>query len=141
MSGSKKKYRIPDDRFYTRTHEWALLLDDGMVLVGITDYAQSSLHEVVYVELPEEGREVKQGEAFMSVESVKAVSEIYAPISGKIAEVNEALADSPEKVNEDPYGGGWMVKIEPNNWDEESRSLLKAEEYEKVVEEEEKGGH
>jgi len=141
MSGSEKRYRIPNDRLYTRTHEWALPLDDGTVKVGITDYAQNSLHEVVYVELPEEGRDIKQGEAFMSVESVKAVSEIYAPISGKIVEVNEVLADNPEKVNEDPYGEGWMVRIEPSNWNEESKSLLKAEEYERVVEEEEKGGH
>ena len=113
---------------YTKTHEWAKLLDDGTVLVGITDYAQDSLHEIVYVELPEKGKKVTAGETFMSVESVKAVSEIYAPVSGEIVEVNETLADHPEKINEDPYGKGWLIVVSPSNLDEDLKTLMSFEE-------------
>jgi len=130
------KYKIPENLLYTKTHEWAKLLDDGTVLVGITDYAQDALHEIVYVELPEKGKKVTAGEAFMSVESVKAVSEVYAPVSGEVVEINEILTDHPEKINEDPYGEGWLVKIKPSSWDEDSKKLLNATDYQKVVEEE-----
>jgi glycine cleavage system H protein len=102
---------IPDGLRYTKDHEWAKL-EGNRARIGITDFAQSELTDVVYVELPPIGKTVKQGEPFGTVESVKAVSEIFAPIGGKVVEVNKALADKPEIVNKDPYGEGWMVVLE-----------------------------
>ena len=102
---------IPDDLRYSTDHEWALA-DGDVVRIGITDYAQDALGDVVYVELPEVGDQVEQGEPFGEVESTKSVSELYAPVSGTITEVNDELADTPERVNEDPYGEGWIVLIE-----------------------------
>ena len=125
---------IPEDRRYTKTHEWAKL-DDGLVVVGISDFAQESLGDVVYVEAPEIGREVAAGEAVAVIESVKTASDVYAPVAGKIAAVNEALADAPETVNEDPYGGGWLFKIEPVD-DAALDNLLSPDDYAKLVEEE-----
>ncbi|MHA1606934.1 MAG: glycine cleavage system protein GcvH [Candidatus Freyarchaeota archaeon] len=127
--------QIPDDLLYNETHQWAKI-EDGKVRVGITDYAQKALREVVYVELPEVGDEVSQGDEFGTIESVKAVSELYAPVSGKIVEVNSALEDSPELVNSDPYGEGWMIVIEASNLDEEKEGLLSAEDYAEIVEKE-----
>lgn len=101
---------LPDDLRYTEDHEWARKDGDTFV-VGINDYAQDQLGDIVFVELPDQGSTFDQGEEFGTVESVKAVSELYLPIAGEIVEVNEALADSPELVNSDPYGQGWMVKI------------------------------
>lgn len=98
---------------YAENHEWARTEDDGRVTVGITDYAQDALGDIVYVDLPAVGRTVDAGEAFAEVESTKSVSDIYAPVSGEIVAVNEALADTPELVNQDPYGDGWFVVIAP----------------------------
>lgn len=103
---------VPDDRRYTDQHEWAMRVD-GMVRVGITDYAQDALGDVVFVDLPEPGRSVAAGEMIAEVESTKSVAEVYAPLAGSIAAVNEALGDRLELVNDDPYGEGWFVAIEP----------------------------
>lgn len=101
----------PNHLKYAASHEWSLSDSDGVITVGITDYAQNSLGDVVYVELPEVGRVVKQSEAIAVVESVKAASDIYAPVSGTVTAINEALADSPETINESPYDKGWFFKI------------------------------
>ena len=100
---------IPDDLKYSKEHEW-LSVDDDTVRIGITHHAQDQLGDIVYAELPEVGTQVKAGAGFGTVESVKAVSDLFAPVSGEIIEVNEKLTDSPEAVNEDPYGEGWMIK-------------------------------
>ncbi len=105
---------IPENAKYTKDHEWARI-DGGTAVIGINDYAQDQLGEVVYVELPEIGDSFEKGEEFGTVESVKAVSEIYMPLSGEVIEFNEALADSPELVNSDPYGDGWIIKIKPSD--------------------------
>ena len=105
---------LQDDVRYTKDHEWARVEDDA-VKVGITDYAQDQLGDIVFVELPEPGDTFDQGEEFGTVESVKAVSELFMPISGEILSVNETLADAPELVNTEPYAGGWMVTIKPND--------------------------
>ena len=105
----------PADRKYTPTHEWLLNEADGTAVVGITDHAQDALGELVYVELPEVGRRVEQGEACVVVESTKAASDVYAPVSGEIVAVNEALADSPQTVNEAPFEGGWLFRIRPDD--------------------------
>lgn len=120
---------------YAKTHEWARKENDEIV-IGITDYAQSTLSDIVYVELPEVGDEIIQGEQFGVVESVKAAADIYAPMSGEVIAVNEALMDEPELVNGDAFGEGWMVRIAPND-PSEWENLLDADGYEKVVEEEE----
>ncbi len=125
---------VPADRKYRSSHEWAKL-EGEVVTVGITDYAQHELGDVVYVELPEVGREVEAGEAVAVVESVKTASDIYAPVSGEVVEVNGALEESPERVNEDPYGEGWLFKIRPKD-PSEFESLLDPDAYLKVLEEE-----
>ena len=117
----------PVELRYATTHEWALL-DDGVVTVGISDFAQDALGDVVYVELPEIGQEVAAGAEVAVVESVKAASDIYAPVSGTVAAVNETLEDAPERVNQDPYGDGWFFKIEPLDAGELD-NLLSAEAY------------
>ncbi len=103
--------QIPQDLRYAENHEWARIEDDAAVRVGITDYAQDSLGDIVFVDLPEPGRTVTAGEAFGEVESTKSVSDVYAPVAGTIEAVNEALADTPELVNSDPYGDGWFIVI------------------------------
>ncbi len=121
----------PSDRSYSKEHEW-VIVDGDIATVGITDFAQDQLGEVVYVDLPGAGDVVAAGEAFGEVESVKSVSELYAPVSGEIVEVNDALADTPETVNADAYGGGWMIKVKlenPSQVDE----LLSAAEYDDFV--------
>ncbi len=100
----------PSDYRYTKDHEW-IKLDGPMGTIGITDYAQAELGDVVFVELPKAGTQVKAGQSFGTVESVKAVSEIFAPVSGEVVETNAALADSPEKINQDPHGAAWLVKV------------------------------
>ncbi len=105
---------VPDDLHYSKDHEWARL-DDGRVRIGITDYAQDALGDVVFVQIPDVGTRVAQGDSFSEVESTKSVSDIYAPISGTIVEVNQELADAPQRVNEDPYGEGWLVVIEADD--------------------------
>jgi glycine cleavage system H protein len=104
---------IPDELRYSTDHEWARL-EDGKVRIGITDYAQDALGDVVYVDLPQVGTVVAAGESFSEVESTKSVSEIYAPVGGTIVEVNGDLADAPERLNEDPYGDGWICLLEPS---------------------------
>ncbi len=124
----------PADLKYTEDHEWARL-EGGEATVGIADYAQDQLGDIVYVDLPEPGSVVNRGEVFGAVESVKAVADLFSPLSGEILAVNEALADAPEKVNEDPYGAGWMVKLklaEPG----ELEGLMDAPAYESYVEQE-----
>ena len=116
-------YEVPKGLYYTREHEWAKVLEDGTVLMGITDYAQKKLHEIVNVELPEVGARVGQMEAFASVDSVKATSEIYAPVSGEVVEANEKLIDRPELLNQDPYGEGWIAKIRPSSQERLEREL------------------
>jgi glycine cleavage system H protein len=117
----------PTDRKYTKEHEWAKL-DDGLAVVGITDYAQEQLGDIVYVELPQLGDAVEQSQTFGIIESVKAASDLFAPISGEVVAVNEDLVDRPELVNEDPYEGGWMVKVQPED-ETQMDELLTAEEY------------
>ncbi|HTD81281.1 MAG TPA: glycine cleavage system protein GcvH [Thermoplasmata archaeon] len=123
--------KVPDDLRYTKDHEW-VRLQGKRATVGITDFAQSELTDVVYVELPKVGRAVKAGEVLGTVESVKAVSEIFAPLGGKVVEMNKALEDAPEVVNKDPYGQGWMVALEvadPN----EAKGLMDAASYRKHI--------
>ena len=117
---------IPENLSYTEDHEWVGQNDGGGVKVGITDYAQDSLSDVVFVELPNVGDEYQKGEVMAVAESVKAASDIYAPISGKILAINEKLEESPELVNESPYGSGWMVLMEPS---EDMSSLIDSESY------------
>ncbi len=120
--------KIPQDLKYTKEHEWVRDNGDGTVSVGITDFAQGELGDIVFVELEPEGSEFGQDDVFGTVEAVKTVSELFLPVSGEILECNQALEDDPELVNSDPYGKGWMVKIkmsDPSEFD----SLLSAEEY------------
>jgi len=124
---------FPDDLRYLREHEWARVEGDR-VTVGITEYAQSELGEIVYVELPEVGTKVEQAETFGTVESVKAVSDLFAPVSGEVVEVNEALEDEPGLVNTDPYGDGWMMVVEMSDPDELA-DLMTAGEYAAFIEE------
>jgi len=118
---------VPAELRYSEEHEW-VRVEGNRAVVGITDFAQSELGDIVFVELPQPGDTVKFGEPFGSVESVKTVSELYAPVSGKVVEVNSALADAPEKVNQSPYGEGWMIVIEPSDPSELDR-LWTAEKY------------
>lgn len=122
---------IPKDLKYTNEHEWARIEGD-VATVGITDYAQESLGDVVYIETPEIGTNVKKGEELGSIESVKAVSDVFSPISGEIVEVNEELADHPEYINQSPYDKGWIVKIKISN-PEEADELMDNTKYEKFV--------
>lgn len=122
---------LPEDIFYTKEHEWAKAEGD-LVLVGISDYAQDQLGDIVFVEMPEVGDSYNGGDEFGTLESVKAVSELYLPISGEIAEINEELEDTPELLNQDPYGG-WIIKLKPGNM-EELQELLNRDSYLKVLE-------
>jgi len=125
----------PDDLRYSRNHEWARANDDGSITIGITDHAQDQLGDLVYVEVPEPGREVKADEACAVVESVKAASDMYAPIAGTVVEVNEALADKPEVVNQDAYGEGWLIRLKPSSSDALG-TLMDANAYREFVESE-----
>lgn len=125
---------FPKDLKYTKEHEW-VKLDGNVATVGITDYAQDSLGDVVYVELPQEGGTVTKNEPFGVVESVKAVSDLYSPVSGSVVEVNDAIVDTPEAINEDPYGDAWMIRVEIASADELDE-LMSAEDYQKFIEEE-----
>ncbi|MFQ5993592.1 MAG: glycine cleavage system protein GcvH [Acidiferrobacterales bacterium] len=124
--------QTPDDLRYAKTHEWARLEDDGTVTVGITDHAQELLGDLVFVELPALGTQVTAGNECAVVESVKAASDIYAPVSGEIIEVNSALADAPETVNGDPYGDGWMFRIKASAKDEYD-ALIDANAYDQAA--------
>lgn len=124
---------VPADLKYTNSHEWVREEEDGSVLVGITDHAQSALGDLVFVEPPETGAEVAAGDACAVVESVKAASDVYSPVSGEVIEANDALSDSPELVNQDPYGDGWIMRIQLSNT-AELDDLLDAESYEATLE-------
>jgi glycine cleavage system H protein len=122
----------PDDLRYHDQHDWVRLDGDEHAVFGVTWYAQDSLGEVVFYEAPEVGAKVQKDSSYAEVESVKAVSDVIAPMSGEIVEINESLGDTPEKINEDPYGEGWMIKVKLTS-PEEAESLLTAEEYRKLL--------
>jgi len=124
---------IPADLRYARTHEWVRTLSNGNVEVGISDHAQEALGDLVYVQLPDVGRDLTAQEACAVVESVKAASDVYAPVAGKVIEVNEALVKEPELINQDPYGRGWIMRIKPTAGG--TAGLLSASEYQAVAEE------
>jgi glycine cleavage system H protein len=124
---------IPDELKYTNDHEWVRVEGDNC-RIGITDYAQNSLHEVVYADLPKVGRVLGRGESFGTVESVKAVSEVYSPASGEVLETNQKLIDAPELINQQPYGEGWLMLMKPSKLGEELSSLMPAKEYGELLE-------
>ncbi|MFT8872488.1 MAG: glycine cleavage system protein GcvH [Sporolactobacillus sp.] len=126
---------IPNDLFYSKDHEWVKKTNDSKVKIGITEYAQQELGDVVFVELPEAGRTIAVGQAFGSVESVKTVSELYAPVAGTVVAVNAALEDAPELVNQSPYDGAWMIELEADAFD--FSGLLSAAAYQQLTAEEE----
>lgn len=119
-------YELKEGLYYSKDHLW-VSVEKKLARIGVTDYAQKSLHEVVLVELPSSGSETKQGESFGIAESVKAVSDLISPLSGIVKEVNEELQDKPELLNEDPYGSGWLLVLEPKKLDEELKSLMTLE--------------
>ncbi|TVR19514.1 MAG: glycine cleavage system protein GcvH [Balneolaceae bacterium] len=123
---------LPDDLKYTKEHEWVRDNGDGTVTVGITDFAQGELGDIVFVELEPEGSEFEQDDVFGTVEAVKTVSELFSPVSGEIIEINELLEDDPELVNNDPYGDGWMVKIKVSD-SSELDTLLSVDDYKELV--------
>jgi glycine cleavage system H protein len=119
---------IPQDLLYTKDHEWVRLNGD-LATIGVTDFAQGELGDVVFVQLPDKGTKVEQGKSFGTIEAVKAVADIYAPLSGEVVEVNGGLADKPETMNSDPYGDGWIVKVKVSNLAAEKAHLLDAAKY------------
>jgi glycine cleavage system H protein len=124
---------IPKELRYSEEHEWATV-DENIATIGITDYAQEQLGDIVYIELPETGTQVIKGDKFGVVESVKAVSDLYSPVTGTVVTVNTGLPNTPETVNEEPYGDGWMIRVEMSD-PEELDNLMTAAEYEKFIEE------
>ncbi len=124
--------QIPENLLYTKEHEWVRVDEDGMVCVGITDYAQESLGDITFVELPETDESFAEGETFGVVESVKAASDLYMPIGGTVIETNESLLDAPESVNADPYGAAWMIKVKPDD-SSELGNLMDAAAYKDIV--------
>ena len=127
---------IPEDLKYTKTHEWVKQDADGLLVVGISDHAQGLLGDMVFIELPEVGTSYNSGDDCAVIESVKAASDVYCPVSGEVVEINEAVVDSPETVNQDPYGDGWLFKLQPVD-EGEVEDLLNAEGYLEVTEEDE----
>lgn len=125
--------KVPEELRYTAEHEWLREEGDGTVTVGITDHAQAELGDVVYVELPAVGDEVEQGASFGVIESVKAASDLFAPVSGAVTAVNGALEAAPQQVNEDPYGAGWLLKLNPARLAEEGGALLTAAAYRQLL--------
>ena len=125
-------FRVPEDYHYTKDHEWALV-DENIVTIGVTEYAQDSLGEIVYVELPDEGQKVTQGESFGVIESVKAVSDLIAPVSGTVIEVNVGVPEEPGLINDDPLNDGWLIRIEMDT-EKELANLMRAPEYKKLIE-------
>ena len=121
----------PEHLFYTKEHEWANFKDNE-VIIGITDYAQSQLGDIIFIEFPEIGDQVNAGDSFGEVEAVKTVSELYAPVTGTVLEVNENLEDSADLINSDPYGDGWLIKIKPTNLNEKD-NLMKSAAYEELI--------
>ncbi|SRR5581483_10844531 len=123
---------FPDGLKYSKEHEW-VLVEDKIAIIGITEFAQHELGDVVYVELPEVGEKVVKDDPFGAVESVKAVSDVFAPVSGAVVEVNDVLPENPETINDDPYGDGWMIKVEMTDMDD-LKDLMNAEEYAEYIE-------
>jgi glycine cleavage system H protein len=123
---------LPGDLLYTEEHEWLRQEEDGSVTIGITDHAQVALGDLVYVELPEVGQEIDAGGEMAVVESVKAASDVYAPIAGEVLEVNEVLADDPETINSDPYGDGWIVRMQPSD-DLDEDALMSPNDYQQFL--------
>jgi glycine cleavage system H protein len=136
MGGNKTMSQIKAELKYSSEHEWVEVLDNGQVRIGITHFAQEQLGDIVFVELPEEGAQVTADESMGTVESVKAVSDIYSPVSGEVVEVNRSLEDAPETINSDAYTEGWMVVVKLSN-PEEVDKLMTAEQYEAFIKEEE----
>ena len=124
--------KIPADLKYTKDHEW-IRVEQDVAIVGVTDFAQGELGDVVFVEIETEGEDLEKGETFGTVEAVKTVSDLFMPVGGEVTEVNEALEDEPELVNKDPYGDGWMIKIKIND-KSELDDLLSADDYNKMIE-------
>ena len=124
---------VPEDLQYTPDHEWARSEDGGVLRIGITDYAQDALGDIVFVQLPEPGAKVSAGDSFAEVESTKSVSDIFAPVSGIVSEINQDLVDGPQRLNEDPYGEGWLCVITPDEG-ADTTGLLDAEGYRKLIE-------
>jgi len=124
-------FHVPEDYYYTKDHEWAQV-DENIVTIGITEFAQQSLGEIVYVELPEEGQKVTQGEPFGVIESVKAVSDLFAPVSGTVIEINQSLNEDPASLNDDPINDGWLIRIEMDT-EKELAALMRAPDYKKLI--------
>ena len=124
-----EEYDIPESLLYTEEHEWARLEKDGTVVIGVTDYASKQLHEIVYVELPEVGDDAELMAVIGALESVKAVSDMNSPVGGSITETNEELLDSPELINESPYGEGWIAKLKPSDWEGDRVHLMDSGAY------------
>jgi glycine cleavage system H protein len=127
-----KKRIVPELKF-TKEHEWVEIKEDGLAIIGISDFAQEQLEDIVSIELPKAGGVFRQGQTIAIVDSVKASSDIYAPISGEIIEVNEGLIEKPEVINQSPYDLGWIVKIKPSNMEEEVESLMTKEQYDRYI--------
>lgn len=123
--------KTPDNLLYTKEHEWADFKGDE-VIIGITDYAQNQLGDVIFLEFPQVGDLINEGDVFGEVEAVKTVSELFSPLTGKVVAINETLENSPDSVNSDPYGLGWLIKISPSKL-EEKEALMSSEEYEKLI--------
>ncbi|HEY6199009.1 MAG TPA: glycine cleavage system protein GcvH [Candidatus Binatia bacterium] len=123
---------FPDGLKYSKEHEW-VLVEDKVAIIGITEFAQHELGDVVYVELPEVGEKIVKDDPFGAVESVKAVSDVFAPVSGAVLEVNDVLPENPETINDDPYGDGWMIKVQMTDMDD-LKDLMNAEEYAEYIE-------
>lgn len=123
---------FPEGLKYSKEHEWVLVEDD-VAIIGITEFAQGELGDIVFVELPEVGEKISKDDPFSSLESVKAVSDIFAPISGAVVEINDDLKENPEAINEDPYGDGWMIKVEMTDMDE-LKDLMSPEDYAEFIE-------
>jgi len=125
-------YQVPDDLFYTKEHEWARVTA-GTAKVGITDYAAKTLNDIVYLTLPSVGQEVKQLSSFGTVESIKAVSELYSPLSGTVVITNQELVNHPELINKSPYEAGWIIELKPSQLDAEKKTLLSSKQYQEFL--------
>jgi glycine cleavage system H protein len=135
MSDSKESYEIPEGYYYTKDHEWAFRKPDGNILIGITDYAAKMLHDIVYVTLPKGGQNLSKKQVLGQVESVKTVSDIYAPISGAVLKSNDRLTKQPEIVSSSPYKEGWMLEVRPTSFENDKKDLLDADSYRKFLSE------
>lgn len=129
-----KEYEVRGILSYTKENTWARVMPDGCVMIGITDYAQDMLNDIIYVDISEEGSVVEHMQPFATAESNKAVSDVYSPVSGTIREINEEVVDDPSVINKDPYNAGWLVLVEPSNLDEDLSNLLSPDKYKKMNE-------